>query len=80
MPFKPFYPKTLTNANKLNLDKTPFMLELFSQNLGFILRERKIRTRSIWERYGTSNVRRWGVLVETLIPMNWLINGLRCTT
>lgn len=28
------YPEALTNANKLNLDKTPFMLELFSQKFG----------------------------------------------
>jgi aminopeptidase N len=28
------YPETLTNANKLNLDKIPFMLELFSQKFG----------------------------------------------
>ncbi len=28
------YPETLTEANKLNLDKTPFMLDLFSQKFG----------------------------------------------
>ena len=28
------YLETLTNANKLNLDKTPFMLDLFSQKFG----------------------------------------------
>ena len=28
------YPETLTEANKINLDKTPFMLNLFSQKFG----------------------------------------------